>query len=107
MPQYNKLVRDNIPEIIKATGKSFRTRILAPEEKKLMLQAKLQEELQEYLTASTDEAALEELADLLEVIDALAVVHGRTWQQLRQIQDAKRQHRGGFYQGIFLIDVDD
>ncbi|WP_053960724.1 nucleoside triphosphate pyrophosphohydrolase [Sulfobacillus thermosulfidooxidans] len=107
MPQYNKLVRDNIPDIIKATGKSFRTRVLAPEERKDMLQAKLQEELKEYLSARSDETAVEELADLLEVIDALAVVHGRTWQQLRHIQEAKRQHRGGFYEGIFLIDVDD
>ena len=45
---YNKLVRDKIPEIIEADGKTCKTEILSDEEYLKMLDAKLDEELAEY-----------------------------------------------------------
>lgn len=75
MPTYNKLVRDKISHIIRSSGKECRTRILNPEEYKQELRTKLQEELYEYLSAVSDQEALEELADMLEVIRGLAEVH--------------------------------
>ncbi len=107
MPTYNKLVRDAIPDIIRQTGKNCRTRALSAEEFRAHLQAKLREEAAEYQSADSDPAALEELADMLEVILALASVHGADTDQLRTLQEAKRQQRGGFTQAVFLIDVDD
>ena len=66
---YNKLVRDNIPNIIKEKGEEPITRILSDEEYKKELEKKLNEEYQEVLEASGSER-VEELADMLEVIKA-------------------------------------
>ena len=69
---YNKLVRDNIPEIIEASGKTCKTEILSNEEYLQMLDKKLDEELAEY----HQEQNIEELADLLEVLYATAKASG-------------------------------
>lgn len=107
MPTYNKLVRDKIPEVIQSTGKSFRTRILSPEEYLHELNTKLQEECEEYHQAKDDQSALEELADMLEVIRALADARGASWQELEATRIQKEEARGGFSDRVFLIDVDD
>ena len=107
MPIYNKLVRDKIPQIIKASGKSPTTKILNEKEYITELRKKSQEELQEYLTAETDQEALEELADLLEIIHALAKVHGSTIEEVDKIRVEKAEKRGGFTDKVFLIEVQD
>lgn len=107
MPMYNKLVRDRIPTIIEQSGKTFTTRILDDEEYRKELQKKAFEELEEYVQAETDEAALEELADVLEIIHALAECHGASIEQVEQIRAKKAEKRGGFREKIFLIEVHD
>ncbi|EGG34716.1 nucleoside triphosphate pyrophosphohydrolase [Paenibacillus sp. HGF5] len=107
MPVYNKLVRDLIPQVIEATGKEFRTRILDEEEYKKELIIKLKEESEEYFTADSSKESLEELADMLEVIRALVVVHGATWEELEALREKKAEARGGFQERVYLIDVDD
>ncbi|MED3778741.1 nucleoside triphosphate pyrophosphohydrolase [Geobacillus stearothermophilus] len=107
MPIYNKLVRDCIPTIIEQAGKTFTTRILDDEEYRKELQKKAFEELEEYVQAETDEAALEELADVLEIIHALAECHGASIEQVEQIRAKKTEKRGGFREKIFLIEVHD
>lgn len=76
VPVYNKLVRDHVPAAIAANGKSFRTRRLSEAEYAQALKTKLREEADEYARARDDSEALEELADMLEVIRALSAVHG-------------------------------
>lgn len=107
MPVYNKLVRDLIPQVIESTGKEFRTRILDEEDYKKELIIKLKEESEEYFTARNSKESLEELADMLEVIRALAVVHGATWEELEALREKKAEARGGFQERVYLIDVDD
>ena len=107
MPIHNKLVRDKIPQIIKESGKSPITKILNEKEYITELRKKSQEELQEYLSAETDQEALEELADLLEIIHALAKVHGSTIEEVDKIRDEKAAKRGGFTDKVFLIEVQD
>lgn len=107
MPTYNKLVRDRIPEIITGNGKTCSTRILDEEENRAELRTKLVEELNEYLEAANDTDAMEELADLLELLHALTAVHGSTVEQLESIRANKAEKRGGFKDRIFLIDVED
>lgn len=107
MPVYNKLVRDLIPQVIEATGKEFRTRILDEEEYKKELIIKLKEESEEYFAAESSKESLEELADMLEVIRALAVVHEATWEELEALREKKAEARGGFQERVYLIDVDD
>lgn len=107
MPVYNKLVRDLIPQVIKSTGKECRTRILDEEEYKKELVIKLKEESEEYFSAQGPKESLEELADMLEIIRALATVHGATWEQLEFLRQKKAETRGGFQERVYLIDVDD
>lgn len=96
---YNKLVRDRIPEIIESKGGKAETRILSDEEYRVYLEAKLDEEVGEY---HRDKDA-EELADILEVVYALAATIGCTPEELRSIYEAKHEARGGFEKRIFLI----
>lgn len=107
MPIHNKLVRDRIPEIIKRTGKQFSIRTLNNEEYIKELKNKSREELEEYLNAKNDKDAIEELADLLEIIHALAECHGEKFEELEKVRQNKAQKRGGFKEKIFLIEVED
>jgi predicted house-cleaning noncanonical NTP pyrophosphatase (MazG superfamily) len=107
MPTYNKLVRDRIPEIIKEEGKTYKTVILDHEQFKSELQKKLKEEVQEYLNAKNDQEAVEELADVLEVIYALAGDHGVSIEELEHVRKYKAKERGGFQEKILLIEVED
>ena len=94
-----KLVRDKIPEIIEASGATPLTRILETEEYLSCLEAKLDEEVQEFQESKSPE----ELADILEVVYALAEAHGCSREQLQQIFDAKHTARGGFEKRIYWM----
>jgi predicted house-cleaning noncanonical NTP pyrophosphatase (MazG superfamily) len=107
MPIYNKLVRDRIPEIIESTGKNFSTRVLNNEEYITELKNKSFEELQEYVQTTNNEDAIEELADLLEIIHALAEYHGSSIEMVEEVRKVKAEKRGGFKEKIFLLEVED
>ena len=98
---YNKLVRDKIPEIIEASGKTCETEILSDEEYLQMLDKKLDEELAEY----HQEQNIEELADLLEVLYATAKARGYSIEELEQVRVDKQKARGGFDGKILLKSV--
>ena len=101
--QYNKLVRDRIPEIIESSGKSCTTEILSAEDYLRMIDAKLDEELAEY----HKDQNIEELADLLEVIRAAAIARGYTLDDLERVRAKKAAKRGGFAKRILLKTVVD
>lgn len=107
MPVYNKLVRDRIPEIIENDGKKCSTKILDEKSYLSELRKKVHEELQEYEEASSDIEAVEELADILELIHALAKTHNATMEEVEKIRAEKAVKRGGFNDKIFLIEVED
>lgn len=107
MPTYNKLIRDGIPKIIEKEGKSYKTMILNDAQFKSELQKKLKEEVEEYLDAQSDQEAVEELADALEVIHALTEAHGVSFEELEHVRKTKANERGGFQERIFLIEVKD
>lgn len=98
---YNKLVRDHIPAIIEADGKTCITEILSEEAYIEMLDAKLNEELKEY----QESKEIEELADLLEVMQAVARARGYSLEKLEQIRQEKADKRGGFEKRILLKEV--
>jgi len=93
-----KLIRDRIPEIIREAGGDPRTRTLDDEAFREALCAKLAEETNEFLEART----AEELADVLEVVYALAEQAGLTPDALEAIRLEKRAARGGFDRRLFL-----
>lgn len=68
---------------------------------------KTEEELTEYLEATTTEHKLEELSDLIELINALAEHEGTTLEEINNIRKKKAKERGGFSNRVFLIEVTD
>jgi predicted house-cleaning noncanonical NTP pyrophosphatase (MazG superfamily) len=106
MPIYNKLVRDRIPDVIEATGKKFSTKVLNDNNYIEELKKKSFEELNEYINTENDNDAVEELADLLEIIHALAECHGASIEDVEKVRQQKAEKRGGFKEKIFLIEVE-
>lgn len=107
MPVHNKLVRDRIPQIIEATCKKYTTRVLNDKEYIDELKKKSFEELQEYVETDNKEDAIEELADVLEIMHALAEYHGSSIDEVEEVRRNKAAKRGGFKEKIFLIEVED
>jgi predicted house-cleaning noncanonical NTP pyrophosphatase (MazG superfamily) len=101
----NKLVRDRIPEILAARGIKHEVRVADRGERLDLLQAKIEEELAEYLAATDDEARLGELADVWEVILALAMLHGADLDSLERLRAHKAMERGTFDAGIVLTSI--
>ena len=99
MTKYEKLVRDRIPDMIRAQGETPLTRVLNTEEYLRCLEGKLDEEVAEYHR----DRNVEELADILEVILALAAANGWSREELEQIYRRKHDERGGFEERIYLI----
>ena len=102
---YNKLVRDNIPNIIKNNGGEPFTRILNDEEYKMELEKKLYEEYNEVLNTKSTEDRIEELADMVEIISALAVVENKSLDDVIECAKKKSIKRGGFEKKIYLEKV--
>ncbi len=101
---YNKLVRDRIPAVITQNGGIPVIRTLDEAAYRHELEAKLHEEYCEVL-AATGEERLEEMADMLEVIRALAQTENHTLSQLIALADKKAAQRGAFEERIFLEKV--
>lgn len=101
--RYNKLVRDHIPRIIRARGLRPVIHTVRSIEYGTRLADKPQEEVKEYLKSRDPE----ELADILEVVDALAVHHDLQWSSLMRLKRNKRRRRGGFKRRIVLDEVRD
>ena len=101
MKKYNKLVRDLIPEVIKADGKECDIEIATEEERTKLLEAKLMEEVNEYI----QDKNLEELADVMEVLFGLAHNLGYLEEDLLNKRNEKLRARGGFKEGIILKKV--
>jgi len=100
--EYNKLVRDRIPEIITDSGKKCVAEILTEEAYLQKLREKLNEEVDEYQQSSSHE----ELADILEVVYALAAATGCPEEHLNAIRREKARKRGGFSKKILLKSVE-
>ena len=94
--KYNKLVRDRIPEILDKKGVPYEKRVASHDEYKIELIKKLEEEIVEF----KEEGSVEELADILEVVDALKKLPD--YANVLEVQKVKREERGGFDERIIL-----
>jgi len=96
--RYDKLVRDNIPQIIKDNGDTPVIHQAEKEEYEQKLKEKLEEEVEEFLQSENKE----ELADILEVIRSLLVSKNISWQELEALRREKAEERGSFKNKIIL-----
>lgn len=98
----NKLVRDNIPNICRKNGQVPDTIFLDDEAYSRELRKKLVEEVNEYL----ESGETEELADIAEVIDALSVLGGASFEKVIELKNNKAKANGKFEKRIFLKSVE-
>lgn len=103
MREFNKLVRDNIKDIIEKNGEITYTKVLDDEEYKKELNKKLLEEASEVINSKTKEELIEELADLSEVILAIAKSNDIIYEDIEKTREKKKEEKGGFDKKIFLI----
>lgn len=102
MTRYDKLVRDKIPEIMQSRGERPHVIELDPARYARELDRKLAEETAEY----QHDQNVEELADILEVVYAIADVKGVSRQELERVRAEKAAARGGFARRLYLIGKD-
>jgi len=102
MTMPGKLVRDRIPEIVRASGRTPLVRQLEADERLVALLDKLQEEVDELRDAATIADRTEEMADVFEVLLALAADLGLDWSTVETVATTKRDERGGFTDGLWM-----
>ena len=101
---YNKLVRDKIPQNIdNIEGRKATWRVMDNREYMQELNKKLLEESNEFI----EENSVEELADVMEVIEAIMKAQNIKWEDVRKIQDNKRAKKGSFNDKIYLEYVEE
>jgi predicted house-cleaning noncanonical NTP pyrophosphatase (MazG superfamily) len=112
---YNKLVRDKMVDIYehdvlhKISASDYSVRYMEREETLERLKDKLLEEAQEVFDAygQVDKTPLkEEIADVIEVIDAILYHNDISLEEVLAIRDAKKEKKGGFEKGVYLIHID-
>ena len=101
MIEYDKLIRDKIPEIIEQSGKKCIIEVMDNDTYIEYLDQKLNEELAEY----QQNKSIEELADLLEVMYAVVTARGYSVAELERIRLEKAEKRGAFEKKLLLKSV--
>ena len=96
--KYNKLVRDKIPEYIRGKGETAVTHIADEAEYWQKLKEKLLEEIDEFTKAEN----ADELADILEVLDAIIDYKQFDRAEIASLKAAKAEKRGKFQDRIIL-----
>jgi predicted house-cleaning noncanonical NTP pyrophosphatase (MazG superfamily) len=98
MAKYDKLVRDRIPEIIRKKGTEPKTHIAGDDEYWRKLKDKLGEEVKEFLASES----AEEIADILEVLEAICERKGYRMDEVMRLKSVKVVQRGAFKDKIIL-----
>ncbi|WP_435359967.1 nucleoside triphosphate pyrophosphohydrolase [Haloarchaeobius sp. DFWS5] len=103
MTEYDKLVRDEIPTVIRENGQTPVTHRVEGAEYRRRLREKLVEEAREFET----DPSPEELADVLTVVDAIRAAESFDDEAVARERREKRTARGGFDDGVVLEWVED
>ena len=102
----NKLVRNNIPDIIKSNGKKPYYHKLSKEDLKIQIKSKLVEESNEVNSTDNNDDLIKELADVQEVIQSIKTLYNISDKEIEIYQDSKRNEVGGFDKGYYLTNVE-
>ena len=105
--EYNKLVRDKIPEIIVKDGCTPKVKILSQEDFEKALREKFVEESKELELSKTKEDTIKELSDLEELIRSLTKLVGSSFDEVESVRLKRLTDRGGFEKKLFLEYVDE
>lgn len=97
--KYDKLVRDDIPDVIAATGVTPKWRTCADDTE---YEARLFQKLHEEIAEFEESKSIDELADLQEVLDAIKTLKGWGHYRVTQTMEAKSRFKGKFQHRIIL-----
>ncbi len=100
-PFAGRLVRDRVPDLVREAGHDVRFRELAADERARFLKRKVVEEARELEAAAVGDEP-EEVADLLEAVEAFLRSRGFDRDHLRRVKEEKRERRGGFERGFVV-----
>jgi predicted house-cleaning noncanonical NTP pyrophosphatase (MazG superfamily) len=112
---YNKLVRDRMIDIYKhdvenkISASGYSVRYMEKGETLEKLKDKLREETNELLEVYDQEDTTklkEEVADVVEVLNAILYHNNISFDEVLAIQSAKKAKRGGFEEGLYLESID-
>ncbi|WP_058828077.1 nucleoside triphosphate pyrophosphohydrolase [Haloferax sp. Q22] len=96
--EYDKLVRDDIPRIVRESGETPVVHVADDEEFDRRLREKLVEEAEEF----AESGRVEELADVYAVVDAVLAQRDEDWETVEAAAREKAAERGGFEDGVVL-----
>lgn len=100
--EYDKLVRDGVPDVVEADGETPITHTADDAEFEERLVEKLEEEVAEY----RESREVPELVDVMEVVHAIRDHEGVPFQRLEAMRAQKAAERGGFTDRIVLERVE-
>lgn len=101
--EYNKLIRDNIPEVIKKSGKEYEIKRLSNDELETYVKTKVNEEIEELLTATERDDVVNEFADVYEILEKLMEVKNIKFEEIKKAKDHKNNKRGAFKKNLCLL----
>ena len=104
--KYDKIVRDNIPRIIRASGGECRTRMITSKrELTKYLITKLREETNELEKATTNSGMMEELGDIMECVFAITDNACFDIEKVMRMRKRKAERKGTFLNGVILLEA--
>jgi predicted house-cleaning noncanonical NTP pyrophosphatase (MazG superfamily) len=95
-----KLVRDKVPHLLQKSEKAFTIRIVKGGEYIQKLKEKLKQEVEDFIT----DDAIEELADIMEIVLLLSEIKGVNIKDLEGFRKLKAAERGSYKEGFVLVD---
>lgn len=107
---YNKLVRDNIPDILTANNLKFKVEYLSDEKAAKFVVRKLTEEvteLIEQIVLKNREGILSELADVLSLIIKVGIDWDIDVDEVIEAEELKSEINGFFFDNCILKYVDE
>ncbi|WP_321112667.1 nucleoside triphosphate pyrophosphohydrolase [Halorussus salinisoli] len=102
MTEFDKLVRDRIPDIVRENDETPVTHVADGAEYRERLREKLCEEADEFRESGDPE----ELADVLEVLAAIRDAEDVERAELKRLREEKADERGRFDDGVVLERVE-
>jgi predicted house-cleaning noncanonical NTP pyrophosphatase (MazG superfamily) len=101
--EYNKLIRDHIPDLIRKEGRDCEVITMSKGEFRQALLQKLTEEAQEAASSANLKELITELADLYEVMDTVMEEYEIDKESILVKQELRRKERGGFSKRYRLV----
>lgn len=100
--KFDKLVRDNIPEMMKALGAKLTCKNLPFDDYVRELKKKLLEESHEVLISNNKEELIEEIADVFEVLYNLMSANNISHDDVEAVRISKNESKGSFKKARFI-----